>query len=66
MVRGRKYRVPRYYDVLLKRMAPQALEDVQQARILAAAELGGKDTTVERLADREKVAEARMAFYKRS
>lgn len=65
VVGGQRMVVPRYYYTLLGREDPQALEDVQQARIMRAAALGGKDTTVERLADREKVTEARLSFYKR-
>ena len=65
VVGGRVGPVPRYYYTLLKRRDPQMLENVQQERIMAAAERGGVDTTVERLADREKVLEARVSFYKR-
>ncbi|QCQ84779.1 replication initiator protein [Blackfly microvirus SF02] len=65
VMRGVVGKPPRYYDILLKRSDPVMLEVVQQERIMAAAKLGGVDTTEERLAVREKVTEARIAHYKR-
>lgn len=65
VVKGVEAKPPRYYDKLLKRLNPDELEQVQQLRILEGESRGGVDTTVERLADREKVAKARAAMSKR-
>jgi len=65
VLNGKIGSVPRYYYTLLKRVDPDMLENVQQERLMRAAARGGEDTTVERLADREKVTEARLSFYKR-
>lgn len=66
VVDGQQRKVPRYYDKLLKRIDAQALEEVQQDRILKAVDRGFQDVTPERLAVRERVTAARMRFYKRS
>ena len=65
VVKGRAGPVPRYYYTLLKRVDLDMLEGVQQERIQRAVARGGVDTTVERLADREKVVQARVALTKR-
>lgn len=62
--KGVEGKPPRYYDTLLKRLAPDVLESVQQARILDAVQFA-PDCTVERLAVRELVTQARVSFFKR-
>lgn len=65
IVKGQSRKVPRFYDKLLKRVEPDVLEEVQQARILEAVDRGFQDVTPERLAVREQVVKARLSFYKR-
>ncbi|WNK12656.1 MAG: replication initiator protein [Microvirus sp.] len=65
VMNGVPQKLPRYYNVLLKREDPVLLECMQQDRILAAKAFV-KDTTEERLSVREEVAKARLRFYKRS
>jgi hypothetical protein len=64
IMKGRKHKVPKYYDGLLKRIGPDLLEDVQQQRILNAVDKW-PDNTPERLGVREQVTSARVKFYKR-
>lgn len=56
---------PRYYDVLLKRISPDVLEDIKFDR-----EVDGlsryQDNTPERLAVRETVAKSRLSFRQRN
>ncbi|AXH77973.1 MAG: replication initiator protein [Microviridae sp.] len=64
VINGFPSKPPRYYDVLLKRISPDVLEDNKYGR-----EIEGRkrylDNTAERLIVREVVAKARLAFKKR-
>lgn len=61
--KGRKLKPPRYYDKLLKLVDEQLLEDIQNAR---AAGINHSDNTPARLAVREDVVKAKLAFTKRN
>ncbi|AXH77016.1 MAG: replication initiator protein [Microviridae sp.] len=65
VVKGRVQKPPRYYFKRLKQSDPDMHEAIVQDRILAGR-ARFEDTTVERLAVREVVHKARIAFYKRS
>lgn len=60
---GSKNKVPRYYDLLLKRVSRETLEDVQWSRVLKARDVR-EDSTDARLAVREVVHEARVKSLK--
>lgn len=63
--RGKKFRVPKYYDKLLEKTDPNELARIKRKRIDAAQE-HNHNNTGKRLATREKVAEARTALLKRT
>ncbi|AXH77861.1 MAG: replication initiator protein [Microviridae sp.] len=65
IVKGVKTRVPRYYDQLLARDAPDLMEAAREARRIVSQEKGGAENTVERLAVREQVLKARLSNLKR-
>ena len=55
---GRKYRVPKYFDAILKREQPELLEELKQERRLQS-ERHRADRTPDRLATREALARSR-------
>lgn len=59
---GRDFRVPRYFDNQLMRIASNVLTDVECDRLAKALECSA-DRTPERLATRELVHKSRSAFY---
>lgn len=61
---GRIGRAPRFYDEQLRKLDPVLLDELKAARVVKARERAS-DNTPERLAVRERVAAARLAFYKR-
>lgn len=65
VVNGKITRVPRYYDKILSRLDEHKLEQFKMARDAAARE-HWRDNTPERLSVKERVEEARIAFFKRS
>lgn len=65
VMRGKKMRVPRYYDQLLKREDPAAHGGIKAARLVAASRHYA-DQTPARLAVRETVARARATLKRRS
>lgn len=65
VVRGKKTNTPRYYDKRLKKLDPQAFEDLTLGRELEAMAYAGEQTDA-RLRVREIVAEARVKQLKRS
>lgn len=66
ITRGVACKPPRYYDKILDRVDPQAFLHVQDQRRSKFCKSSGKDSRPERLAVREKVAQAKLAQSKRS
>lgn len=64
VVGGVESRPPRYYDTLMKRLDRDLVEELKMAREARARERW-QDNTPERLASRETVAKARLAFFRR-
>lgn len=65
VLNGKRFKAPRYYDKLFKRLeGPEALEEIKAAREEAAIARAA-DSTPERLAARKKVAQARIGLLKR-
>lgn len=60
---GKEYKVPRYYYEKFKKDHPLKAEEVAYERYLRAAEVDPEESTPERRAVREEVAEARLEFY---
>lgn len=65
VVRGVEFKPPRFYDKLLKRVDPDMLEELQEVRE-REARARWPDNTPDRLAVREVVQRARVAFKKRN
>jgi hypothetical protein len=65
VINGMKCRPPKYYDSYLKEVRPSSFEYLEVPRV-ANAVLHGPDCTPARLADREVVARARLAFKRRT
>lgn len=66
VINGMKFSPPKYYDKLLGKMDPAALEDVEYSRFLrSSAESYEGENSSERLAVREAVHKARLQFKKR-
>jgi len=65
VVRGVKCKPPRYYDDYFRSVDPVAMDFVDLDRYVKAGNVVD-DTTPERLAVREKVAQARLTFKKRT
>lgn len=65
VVRGRKCRVPKYYDKYLRMVAPFSADDVEYRRYLESLDFAGESSDA-RCAVREEVAVARLGFKKRS
>lgn len=67
VINGVRFAPPKYYDKLLKKMDPAAVEDLEYARFLkSSAEAYQGENSPERLRVREAVTKARVAFKKRS
>lgn len=67
MPKGRKLGAPVYYDRLLERSDPELLEAIKEDRERRGLDAQAKgDGTPERLAVREEIMEARLAWRKRS
>lgn len=64
VVRGKKTRVPRYYDRLYSRENPDAFEAVKEQREFDAIAFRG-DNTPQRLEAKEQVVQARSSLLKR-
>jgi hypothetical protein len=64
VVNGVKCRPPKYYDGVLKLVRPDSFESLEVGRV-ANAVLHAPDCTPARLADREVVTRARLAFKRR-
>jgi len=60
---GKEYKVPRYYYEKLRGEDPSMAEEVAYGRFLRAREMPPEESTPERRAVREEVAEARFKFY---
>lgn len=60
---GKKYKVPRYYMEKFKKESPLVSEEVAYERYLRSQEADPQESTPERRAVREAVAEARMKFF---
>lgn len=65
VIEGKRFKTPRYYDKLLKRLeGPEALEEIKAARFEAAKDREA-DQTPERLAVREEVQTRKLDLLKR-
>lgn len=64
IVNGHEAKPPRYYDVLMERVAPERLEELRFKRA-ERAKLSAAEGTDDRLRVREEVAKARLRFKKR-
>ena len=58
--KGKKFRVPKYYDYLYEKEEPEEFEEIKANRPLKAEQFK-EDQTPDRLAARERCAEARLA-----
>jgi len=65
IARGNKGKPPRFYDRAFGRRDPDGLESVKFARVMSGR-TRVEDQTPERLAVREKVAEARLRLFRRN
>lgn len=65
IVNGHKFKPPRYYDKLLATWDPTTMELIKFQREIRAQE-SDADNTPARLADKETVTQAKMAFKKRN
>lgn len=63
IVDGKKKAIPRYFDKLMEKLDPALMEEVDFDRF-KRAEIHASDNTRDRLAVREQVEHARMAFEK--
>lgn len=62
--KGKKFRVPKYYDTLLKQEDPEQLAKLKRERILNARKRHAENTP-QRLRDREMVAQAKLSTLNR-
>lgn len=65
LARGHKSKSPKYYDKLYKKHQPLDYDDLLYARHLEGKS-NAQDNTPERLATRERVAKAKIAFLQRN
>ncbi len=65
VIRGKRYKTPRYYDKLVQRLRGEEFFEVIKSIREAGAKKRAQDSTPKRLAVREQVQQAKVSLLKR-